>query len=375
MSFARDEFTGLRFGRYEVVCRLAQGGNAEIFLGSARTGPFVGLPLVIKRMLAHRDGAEGLQELIDEAKVTASLNHPNIARIYDIARAGNDVVLVMEFIAGATLAEIRRACRKRGEVVPLGLAISAICDSLAGLHSAHCHLDKKGKPQPVTHCDVTPGNLMTDFSGVCRVLDFGIARVTGAPHKAGNGMVRGTAAYMSPEQVQGMPLDYRSDIFSLGSVFHELLTGSVLFGRETDDAELDAVLECRVHAPSSQVEEIPHAVDEVVLRALKKSPGERWSSALEMRGALLLAARNILWSSADCGEFLRQDFAAREQSIETLMKDIRLSEDPTMPVGSPLRKALGSSGSLEPTLIKPTQVKPKRSTRNSKTRKTGRRSR
>ncbi|MBL8957160.1 MAG: serine/threonine protein kinase [Myxococcaceae bacterium] len=334
MPFTPDEWTGKRFGRYEVVCRLAVGGSAEIFLGTARTGPFVGLSLVLKRMLAPKNDQEALQDLIDEAKITATLSHPNIARIYDIAVTKDDVVLVMEFIPGATLSEIRRARRRSMERVPLGFTFKAIGDALLGLHHAHLHQDAKGRPRPVVHRDVTPGNLMLDFAGNCRLLDFGIARVTGASRRTRTDFVRGTAAYMSPEQIRAEPLDYRSDLFSLGAVLHELLTGDVAFGRATDAEELEAVLDAQIQPPSAHVPSLPGWLDELVMKALQPKPGARYPTAEKMRDALLEGAGDEVWSTLQCANYLRLDFAEREGRIENLMREIRLTDEPTIPAGA-----------------------------------------
>ena len=338
MPFTPDEWTGKRFGRYEVVCRLAVGGSAEIFLGTARTGPFVGQSLVLKRMLAPKNDEEALQDLIDEAKITATLNHPNIARIFDIAVTKEDVVLVMDFIPGATLAEIRRARKRAGERVPLGFTFKSMSDALLGLHHAHLHQDAKGRPKPVVHRDVTPGNLMMDFVGNCRLLDFGIARVTGASRRTRTDFVRGTAAYMSPEQIRAEPLDYRSDLFSLGAVLHELLTGEVAFGRATDSEELEAVLDAQVDPPSLRVPSIPPWLDDVVMKALQPQPGARFVTAAKMREALLAGARGDVWSTQQCADLLRKDFADREGKIENLMREIRLTDEPTIPAGSSSRR-------------------------------------
>jgi serine/threonine protein kinase len=334
MVFAPDIFTGRRFGRYDVICRLAVGGSAEIFLGSARTGPFVGLPLVLKRMLASKDDIDALSSLIEEAKVTASLSHPNIARIYDMTVTQDDVVLVMEFIPGATLSEVRREAKKRKQRVPLGFAFKTISDGLLGLHHAHVHRDTKGKPKPVVHRDVTPGNLMIDFRGDCRLLDFGIARFVGGQRMTATDMVRGTAAYMSPEQIRNETLDFRSDLFSMGSVLYELITGEVAFGRSTDSEELDAILDNAMVPPAMRVPSLPLWVDGLVMKAMDPVPEHRFATALKFRDALLERAKGDVWTAHQCADFLRQDFAAREDSIEKLLEQMRTSDDePTNPMG------------------------------------------
>jgi serine/threonine protein kinase len=331
MAFTRDGFTGKRFGRYEVVCRLAVGGSAEIFLGVARTGPFVGLPLIIKRMLSGRDDPRALEDLIAEAKLLASFHDPNIARIYDIAVTEKDIALVMEFIPGATLSEVRRACKRRGERLPLGFIVKVVTDALVGLHHAHEHRDPKGRLRAVVHGDVTPTNLMLDFKGTTRLLDFGIARYVGS-RKSRDRRVRGTAAYMSPEQIRGQPIDARSDVFAVGAVLHELLTGEVAFGRKSDKEEINAILDGQILPPQMRVPTLPAWVDAVTMRALDALPARRFQDAMAFHDKLLERAKGQTWTAHQCAEFLRRDFAPREGRIEELMEEeIELHDGPTHP--------------------------------------------
>ena len=283
MPYVADEFTGRSFGKYEVLCRLAVGGMAEIFLGYAKSGPSAWKPVVLKRILTeHREDDQSMQMLIDEAKITATLNHPNVAQVLDLEIAGDEVLLVIEFIRGATIEEIVTAVTDKKEVVPLGFVLSAIRDCAQGLHHAHSHKDGTGKPMPIIHRDVTPKNLMVDFEGLGKVLDFGIARAMGAARRTVAGMVRGTSAYMSPEQAVDGKMDTRTDIFSLGTIFHELLTGQRLFHRGNAGKEMAAVYEAEVPPPSSINRRVPKALDAVVLKALERPLARRYQTGLEM---------------------------------------------------------------------------------------------
>ncbi|HEY1087825.1 MAG TPA: serine/threonine-protein kinase, partial [Archangium sp.] len=276
MKWTTDEFTGRRFGKYEVLCRLAIGGMAEIFLGFARSGPYVGRPVVIKRILnEQREDSNALQMLLDEAKLTATLAHPNVAQVMDLETDDDEVLLVIEFITGANLEEIVEAYTARQEAVPLGFAITVIREAAQGLGHAHTHKSPRGELVPIIHRDVTPRNVMVDFEGATKVLDFGIARAKGSERRTQAGMVRGTTAYMSPEQAVGKELDPRTDLFSLGTIFHELLTGQRLFYKGNPGQEMAAVYEGEIPVPSKVNRRVPKALDTVVMRLLERNLDRR----------------------------------------------------------------------------------------------------
>lgn len=323
MKLSTDEFTGRRFGKYEVLCRLAVGGMAEIFLGFPRSGPFVGRPVVLKRILAEqREDPGALQMLIDEAKLTATLSHPNVAQVLDLEVEHDEVLLVIEYIAGANLEEVVDVYKARNEAVPLGFALASIREAAQGLGHAHTHKNAKGEPVPIIHRDVTPRNVMVDFDGAIKMLDFGIARAKGSERRTQVGMVRGTTAYMSPEQAIGKELDPRTDLFSLGIIFHELLTGQRLFHRGNPAQEMAAVYEGDIPPPSKVNRRVPRPLDAVVMRALDRRIEKRYQSALEFVRDLALAAGSTTWSKERCAEMTRQQFAARQKDIDKLLGKI-----------------------------------------------------
>lgn len=323
MKWTTDEFTGKRFGKYEVLCRLAVGGMAEIFLGFARAGPFVGRPVVIKRILnEQREDPNALQMLLDEAKMTATLSHQNVAQVMDLENDAEDVLLVIEFITGANVEEIVEAYTARQEPVPLGFAISVIREAAQGLGHAHQHKSARGEPQPIVHRDVTPRNVMVDFDGNTKVLDFGIARAKGSERRTQAGMVRGTTAYMSPEQAIGKELDPRSDLFSLGTIFHELLTGKRLFYKGNPGQEMAAVYEGEIPIPSQVNRRVPRALDSVVMRMLERKLDKRYQNATELIRDLSLAAGSTAWTRERCAELTKERFAARQKDIEKLVARI-----------------------------------------------------
>ncbi len=334
MKWTTDEFTGRRFGKYEVLCRLAIGGMAEIFLGFARSGPFVGRPVVIKRILnEQREDSNALQMLLDEAKMTATLSHPNVAQVMDLESDGEEILLVIEFITGANVEEIVEAYTTRQEPVPLGFAITVIREAAQGLGHAHAHKNSRGELLPIIHRDVTPRNVMVDFEGSTKVLDFGIARAKGSERRTQAGMVRGTTAYMSPEQAVGKDLDPRTDLFSLGTIFHELLTGQRLFYKGNPGQEMAAVYEGEIPLPSKVNRRVPKALDAVVMRILERKLEKRYQTALEFIRDLSLAAGSTAWGKERCADLVRERFTARQKDIEKLV--IRIPSRSAPPPSAP----------------------------------------
>lgn len=354
MKWTTDEFTGRRFGKYEVLCRLAIGGMAEIFLGFARAGPFLGRPVVIKRILnEQREDPNALQMLLDEAKMTATLSHPNVAQVMDLESDGEEILLVIEFITGANVEEIVEAYTARQEPVPLGFAITVIREAAQGLGHAHGHKNSRGELLPIIHRDVTPRNIMVDFEGATKVLDFGIARAKGSERRTQAGMVRGTTAYMSPEQAVGKELDPRTDLFSLGTIFHELLTGQRLFYKGNPGQEMAAVYEGEIPLPSKVNRRVPKALDNVVMRILERKLDKRYQTALDLIRDLSLAAGSTAWGKERCAELVRERFSARQKDIEKLIVRIpnRSAPAPSPPNAPayPEGRTIVSKAQLAPT--------------------------
>ncbi|MBL8915209.1 MAG: protein kinase [Archangium sp.] len=335
MKWTTDEFTGKRFGKYEVLCRLAIGGMAEIFLGFARSGPFVGKPVVIKRILnEQREDPNAMQMLLDEAKMTATLMHPNVAQVMDLETADDEVLLVIEFITGANVEELVEVYTQRNEPLPLGFAITVIREAAQGLGHAHSHKNSRGDAVPIIHRDVTPRNVMADFDGSVKVLDFGIARAKGSERRTQAGMVRGTTAYMSPEQAVGKELDPRTDLFSLGTIFHELLTGQRLFYKGNPGQEMAAVYEGEIPLPSKVNRRVPKQLDNVVMKLLERKLDRRYQTAMDMIRDLSLAAGSTAWGRDRCAELVRNSFSARQTDIEKLVLRIpNRAQAPAYPEG------------------------------------------
>ncbi|MFY1828211.1 protein kinase domain-containing protein [Myxococcus fulvus] len=320
LPLAPDASRGRSLGKYEVLSRLSTGGMAEIFLASQRGLAGFRKLVVLKQILPDIRGEEEfIRMFLDEAKVTAAFNHPHIAQVFDLDIAEGELFLAMEFVPGATLVEVARACRQANHPIPMGFSLMAVRDTAVALHYAHTFTDPLGHPSPVIHRDVAEKNIMVTYEGVTKLLDFGIAKSLARASRTAVGMVKGTSGYMSPEQIMGDPLDARSDLFSLGVVLHELLTGMRLFYAKQAEAMMNAVLKCEVTPPSRANKQIPPELDAIVLRALSKRREDRYATTLEFARALERAVGPLIWHPEQSSEVMRRLFADRREQTRQLL--------------------------------------------------------
>ncbi|MER2566381.1 MAG: serine/threonine-protein kinase, partial [Myxococcaceae bacterium] len=241
---------GDRVGKYEILTPLTSGGMAELFIGSTVGPGGFQKHVVIKRILPDASRDENFMRMfLDEARITAGFSHPNIAQVYDLGEDEQGLYVVMEFIAGQNLNQVVSVCAKKQHVLPLGFSVSVINDCAQALHYAHTYVKPSGESYPVVHRDVAQKNIMVGWDGQTKLLDFGIAKAANTLSRTKVGTVKGTAGYMSPEQVTGKPVDGRSDVFSLGVVLWEMVTGQRLFAAETELAEMKLILEGKVERP------------------------------------------------------------------------------------------------------------------------------
>jgi serine/threonine protein kinase len=229
----------------------------------------------------------------------------------------------MEFVPGATLVEVAKACRAANEPIPVGFSLEAVRDTALALHYAHTFTDPIGRPASVIHRDVAEKNIMVTYEGVTKLLDFGIAKNLARRGRTQVGMVKGTNGYMSPEQILGEPLDARSDLFSLGVVLHELLTGLRLFHAKTPEAGAGAILHGQVPPPSRSNKAIPPELDAVVLKALARKREDRYASTLEFARALERAVGPLFWHPEQSAELIQRLFAERREQARQLLLTVR----------------------------------------------------
>lgn len=281
-----------RLGRYELVRKIAAGGMAEIFLARQWGAAGFFRDVVIKRLFRHlAEHPSQLRMFQDEGRLLAALSHPNIPQVYDVGNADGYWYIAMELVDGYTLADAFQLGVRNGLPMPLPVAIGIVMQTCEALHHAHERTDRARRPLRIVHRDITPQNIMLTRDGVAKLMDFGVAS-TAARKDTEAGAVRGTFAYMAPEQIRARPLDKRADVFGLGVILYELTTGSRLF-RGSDVQVMTQVVEQDVAPPSSRDPHYPADLEEIVLATLARDRGRRVPSTAHLAQRLEeLAQRN-----------------------------------------------------------------------------------
>jgi serine/threonine protein kinase len=273
---------GERFGKYELLQRIAVGGMAEVYV--ARTYGAEGFvkELVIKRILPqYNEDPDFVTMFINEARLAAKLQHANIVQIYDFNHVDDVYYIAMEYVDGSDLRKIQGVAKRRKIAIPASLAVHVGVEALKGLHYAHTRSDR-GRPLELVHRDISPHNLLFSFSGELKVADFGIAKVAALASATRTGMVKGKLTYMAPEQVRGDPIDARCDLYSLGIILWELLSGQRLYGDVGSEGELVVAARRGVVTPLAEVApDVDPQLASVVSRLLEPSPDDRYGSAAE----------------------------------------------------------------------------------------------
>ncbi|HJZ85983.1 MAG TPA: serine/threonine-protein kinase [Polyangia bacterium] len=294
---------GIPFGNYLLLRRLARGGMAEVFLAAQKGPEGFERQIAIKRILPHLvDATEFVQMFMDEARLAARLIHPNIAHIYEFGKAGDYYFIAMEYVDGPSVAEL--CLRARQMPVPIEHAVRIAAETCAGLHYAH--------GQGVVHRDVSPQNILVSYDGAVKLVDFGIAKAAYQMGRTRPGVIKGKSAYMSPEQVEGRTLDARSDIFNIGIVLYELVTGVPLFRRDDAMASMKQICAGRLVPPETHRPDLEPELSRVICRALASNREDRFASASEMQVELerVLQATGKISTSTLLAQFVRARRAA-----------------------------------------------------------------
>src|SRR3954471_17329564 len=275
-----------RLADFEIIRRLGAGGMAEVFLAKKRGAEGTFKLLVLKRILPAYGSSRRFRTMFaEEAQLATRLNHPNIVQVYDFQDYGDEgQLLSMEYVEGPDLRKLMRSAQAKGQRIPPYVAAYIIAEVAKGLHYAHERKDEAGKPIDIVHRDVSPQNILMSFDGAVKIADFGIASAN--LFREEPGVLKGKTAYMSPEQARAERVSRRTDIYSLGVVFHELLTARPLHGAAEGQELLEAVRAGVVEPPSTYVRGLPAELEEVVMRALAKNPDQRFQTARDMAAAV-----------------------------------------------------------------------------------------
>ncbi|QRK04798.1 protein kinase [Archangium violaceum] len=302
------------FGKYQLLKKLATGGMAEVWLARQKGIEGFAKNVVVKRILPHlAEDGEFVDMFGNEARIAARFNHPNIAQVYEFGEANGTYFIAMEFIHGEDLGRVMRKAYNAGGWIALPLAMRIVASACEGLYYAHTRVDEvTGKPLKVVHRDISPQNILISFDGSVKLVDFGIAKAADQATATKSGAIKGKFAYMAPEQAAGKPLDHRADIFAIGLVLYELLTGTRPLKRDSELATLQAAMECNI-LPPSQVADVPPELDDVVMRALAKAADDRYRDARQLQLALeeFLVSQRWVAGSVQISQLMETLFADR----------------------------------------------------------------
>jgi eukaryotic-like serine/threonine-protein kinase len=298
---------------FELVRRLGAGGMAEVFLAKRRGAEATYKLLVVKRILPQHVSSDSFRAMFaEEARLATRLNHPNIVQVYDFQDAGEaGQLLSMEYVEGPDLGKVMRRARKGDERLPPYVAAYIVSEVARGLHYAHERTDDRGQPLEIVHRDVSPQNILVSFDGAVKVADFGIA--TANVFRQERGVLKGKLGYMSPEQARVERVDRRSDIFSLGIILHELLSGRQLYTRDEGKELLEVVRQAAIEAPSVLVRGVPPELEAIAMRALSRDPDNRFQTARDFASAItrVLLEKQVLVDSDVVGDVIER-FVQRE---------------------------------------------------------------
>ena len=277
---------GDRLDRYELLCKIGQGGMASVWL--ARSHGLEGFErlVALKTVLPdHATDTAFRTMLIDEARIASSIDHPNVARILDVGEDRGVPFMVLDYIAGESLNRLQRVLAQDGKRIPYAIAVRVLADACSGLHVAHEMRGADGAPLNIVHRDVSPQNILVDDYGVAKVIDFGVAKAAGRlSAETATGIIKGKVAYMAPEQALGLPVDRRADVYAIGAVAFYLLAGKAPFDADNDAARILRAV--NGGEPDPLPDGVPPALAAVIRRCLSRSPDDRYASAGLLRDAL-----------------------------------------------------------------------------------------
>lgn len=317
-----SDFQPKPFGKYFLIEKLATGGMAEIY--KAKTFGVDGFEklLAIKRILPHcSSDKEFITMLIDEAKLSVLLSHTNIAQVFDLGKVGDDYFISMEFVDGINLRELMNRCKEMGEQFPEEIIVFIISEICKGLDYAHSKRDMDGNPLNIVHRDISPQNILISFEGEAKIVDFGIAKAAMNMSHTMAGILKGKITYMSPEQALGKPVDYKTDIFSIGLILYELLTGQKLFTGETQFEVLKKIRSTRI-TENTFPETMAPALKKILAKALAYSSKDRFENAGDMQLELtkFLYSTYLDFSPRKLSNFMRRMFANEIQNKKSKRK-------------------------------------------------------
>jgi serine/threonine protein kinase len=330
-------------GRYALYGKIAAGGMATVHFGRLLGPVGFSRTVAIKRMHPQfTEDPDFVSMFLDEARLAARIRHPGVVPTLDVVATGGEILLVMEFVQGETLARLLRSLAPKGERIPVPIVAAIFSNVLHGLHAAHEAKSERGGALEMVHRDVSPHNVMVGVDGTARLLDFGIAKAVGRLQTTREGQIKGKLAYIAPEQLGGAPATRQTDLYAASVCLWEALTGKRLFDGPNEGSLVNQVLKGEIKRPGEIVPDLPAAIDPIVLRGLDREPANRFATAREMATAVeaavplaipaavgawveVVAAESIAFKAAQLAEIER---TSSEATIPTVDDDATMPSPP-----------------------------------------------
>jgi len=324
-----------RIGRYKLCFELAAGGMATVYLAKVDGDAGFEKLVALKRIHRHLGKEKRYVDMfLDEARIASRITHPNVCSVFDFGHADGEYYIAMEYLVGEPLSRLcgkvaRNSNQRRHPLLPIRMA-RVIADACEGLHAAHELKDANGELLHVVHRDISPSNLFVTFDGSVQVVDFGIASARQRVHHTATGQMKGTFAYMAPEQLAARPIDRRVDIWSLGVSLWEMLALKRLFRRDTTANAVHAILYDDLVPPSAHRPQVPEELDAIVMKALERDPKNRWQTTREMGRALreYLGAQQAIVGPAELSDWMDAVFPEGAARKSQLMEVARMAHAP-----------------------------------------------
>ncbi len=305
-------YPGQWLDRYELLCPVAQGGMAQVWVARMQTQLGMQRLVAVKAILAeHAEDPRFHAMFLDEARIISAVHHPNVAHILDLGEHAGVLYHVLEWVEGDSLAALRRKVHRKKHKLPLGIVLRVTAAICAGLHAAHEVRDDAGELLGVVHRDVSPANVLLGTSGQVKLIDFGVAKAMGRmAEETSAGTIKGRVAYMSPEQAMGGALDRRADVWSMGALLYQLLTGRVPYDADNQLAMLHLLSR---GLPPTPLRDMPGDIAEIVYTALSYNPMGRFHTAKEMQQTIEAAMTRHCApvTAADVAHFLESEIGER----------------------------------------------------------------
>jgi serine/threonine-protein kinase len=352
-----DESLPRQFGKYTLLRRLAAGGMAEIFLALHRSVAGFEKLIVIKRILPSMNGDRAFIEmLLHEARIAATMSHPNIVQTFDVGQVEGTYFIAMEHIHGEDIRSIVRAMRKKAlNDFPLEHAVAIAIGTCAGLAYAHDKRDLDGNLLNVVHRDISPQNIVVTFSGDVKIVDFGVAKSSSqVGEDTKDGQLKGKVPYMSPEQAMGVNVDWRSDIFAAGVLLYELTTGKRLFKGSSEFETLKLIVDKDYPPPSEVKPGYPPALERIVMKALEKDREQRYQSAREMQRDLesFVREERLPVSQISLTQWMQSLFQEKLEQHKEALQDVKQLADVIAMQHSPSMYEVTGSNALSSSGVK-----------------------